>query len=80
MPENKIASPLKTIRTFCLECSGSPSEVRLCPCKNCRLYDFRLGHDPRREKKQLSDDQRNNLRKRLQNKKSPVDTGQELDF
>lgn len=41
------ADVIKTIRTFCIECSGgSLMEVRLCPIKRCPLYPFRMGKDP----------------------------------
>ena len=42
-------TPLKAIRAKCLECaSGHPKEVRLCPSKNCPLYQFRMGNNPNR--------------------------------
>ena len=37
-------TPVQSIRKYCLDCCcGSPKEVRLCPCKDCFLYTFRLG-------------------------------------
>ena len=45
----KILSPLKAIRANCLDCMcDQPSEVRLCPCENCPLYLYRMGHNPNR--------------------------------
>jgi hypothetical protein len=45
----KILSPLKAIRAKCLDCMcDQPSEVRLCPCENCALYPYRMGHNPNR--------------------------------
>jgi hypothetical protein len=42
-------TPIRAIRKFCLECSGgSVKEVRECIIKDCLLYDFRLGRNPRR--------------------------------
>jgi len=42
--ENKITSPIKAIRAFCIECmGGQSSEVKSCPSKKCPLYDFRMG-------------------------------------
>ncbi len=41
-------TPMKAIRAKCLECSnGQPKEVRLCPCKDCALYPYRMGHRPK---------------------------------
>jgi hypothetical protein len=38
---------LKTIRRKCIDCSGgSTTEVRLCPCKTCALWPFRMGVNP----------------------------------
>jgi len=43
-------SPLRAIRGKCLDCSvGSKKEVRLCPIKDCPLYGYRLGHNPKRK-------------------------------
>ena len=46
----KKFTPLKAIRTYCLECSnGSPKEVKLCPITDCPLYLYRLGRNPSRK-------------------------------
>lgn len=40
-------TPLRAIRKKCLDCSGgSRKEVRECPCRDCPLYLYRLGHNP----------------------------------
>ena len=45
----KRLSPLKSIRKYCLECSGdSWMEVKLCVIEECHLYPYRLGHRPKR--------------------------------
>ena len=42
-------SALKAVRAFCLECcGGSYKEVKLCPAQRCPLYDYRLGHRPKK--------------------------------
>lgn len=42
-------TPLKAIRAKCLDCMcEQPSEVRLCPCEDCPLYPYRMGHNPSR--------------------------------
>jgi len=49
---NKIKrlTPMKAIRKKCLDCSNEqPSEVRHCLVTDCALYQYRLGHNPKRE-------------------------------
>lgn len=42
---NKILTPLKAIRAYCLGCClYSKREVKLCSTKDCPLYRYRLGH------------------------------------
>ena len=73
-----LKSPLKTIRDHCLECGGTYAEVERCPCeKNCCLWPYRFGHDPKRAPRNLSDAQRQIMRERLARKNSPVSTGLE---
>lgn len=44
----KKITPMKAIRRKCLECSnGSSNEVRLCPCTECPLFEYRFGHRPK---------------------------------
>lgn len=47
MRERKY-TPLRAIRRNCLDCSGSPTEVRLCTVEECPLYAFRFGTQPSR--------------------------------
>lgn len=45
-------TPLKSIREKCLDCSGgSPKEVRLCPVKDCPIYQYRHGLRPETARK-----------------------------
>lgn len=45
----KHLTPLKAIRTKCLDCSAfQPKEVRLCPDKECSLFPYRFGKNPNR--------------------------------
>lgn len=79
MANENLKSPLQTIRAHCLDCSGTSYEVEKCPCdKTCKLWPYRFGKDPRREKHILTDEQREKLRERLGKKRKPVDTGVEL--
>ena len=62
---SKTMTPMKAIRAKCLDCCGGQySEVKLCLCINCPLYDFRLGKNPNRKPRNLSDEQREALRER----------------
>ena len=46
----KRLTPIKAIRTKCLECCcGQVKEVRECVVKNCALYPYRMGHRPKDE-------------------------------
>ncbi len=47
--EQKLPTPLKSIRFKCLECCcDSPYEVKLCTATNCPLYPYRFGKNPNR--------------------------------
>ena len=38
----------KAIRQKCLECSAwQEKEVRLCPAKDCALWPYRMGRNPK---------------------------------
>lgn len=42
-----MKTPIKSIREYCLSCSGdSANEVRLCVNPRCKLYPYRLGKRP----------------------------------
>lgn len=59
-------SVLKAIRAKCLDCSGnSPSEVRECGITHCALHPYRMGKNPFRKKRELSEEQREALAERL---------------
>jgi len=46
----KVLTPPKAIHAKCLNCSGDqPKEVRLCPLRDCALWNYRMGHRPRPE-------------------------------
>jgi len=47
------------IRAMCLQCMGGSShEVLLCASSPCPLWPFRCGTDPFREKREMTDEQR----------------------
>jgi len=59
-------TPIKAIRQYCLSCSnGSPKEVRFCVIPECPLYPYRLGKNPNRKKRTLSQKEKDEIRERL---------------
>ena len=56
---DEIRNPIKAIRAKCLDCCCySANEVKLCPAAECPLHPFRLGKNPFRTKRELSEEQR----------------------
>ena len=50
MTEAKPTTPIRAIRAKCLDCCANQAqEVRLCPCYDCPLYPYRMGHNPNRK-------------------------------
>jgi len=79
MKYKNLCSPLQTIRAHCLSCSDTAHEVELCPCeKQCKLWPYRFGTDPRREKRVLSDEQRAKLREQLTRGKTTAINGEKI--
>ena len=57
-------SPLKALRLRCLDCCiGSAHEVKHCGAVKCPSWPFRLGQNPWRKKRQISDNQLAALRR-----------------
>lgn len=71
-PETSRTNPVKAIRLKCLDCSGgSSTEVEKCTLTNCALYPFRLGKNPFRTKRELTEEQKQVIRERFaKNKES----------
>ena len=66
MEGNKIVSPLKAIKVYCYRCSGdSHAEVKRCTGEDCPLFMFRMGKNPYRKKKVLTEEQRNKAAERF---------------
>lgn len=43
-----VLTPIKAIRAKCLDCMcGNSAEVRRCPCEDCSLFPYRMGHRPK---------------------------------
>jgi hypothetical protein len=63
---HREANPLKAIRARCLDCCcGSGPEVRKCTAVACPSWPFRMGVNPFREKRVLSDEQKRAMTDRL---------------
>ena len=61
-----ITNPVKAIRAFCLECScGSTSEIKECPVNKCPLYPFRFGKNPYRQRREMTEEEKQVLADRL---------------
>ena len=58
----KATSPLRAIRVHCLWCcKESQQEVKLCTAEECVLHPFRMGKNPFRKQKTLSEEQKQAL-------------------
>ena len=63
---NEITNPVKAIRAYCLECScGAVSEVTNCPVYKCPLYPFRFGKNPYRQRREMTEEEKQVLADRL---------------
>lgn len=50
---------LAVIRAHCVECSGgSTAEARRCTAVSCNLWPFRMSHNPFREAREMTEEQR----------------------
>lgn len=64
--ETQNLTPIKAIRQHCLSCSnGSSKEVKICVIPECPLYPYRLGKNPNRKKRTLSQKEKDEIRDRL---------------
>ncbi len=61
------AKPVLTaLRERCIDCSGgNTAEVRRCTALGCPLWPFRMGTNPWRAERELSDEQREAMAERL---------------
>jgi hypothetical protein len=63
---HREANPLKALRLRCLDCCcGSAPEVRKCTAVACPSWPFRMGTNPFRAKRVLSDEQKQAMAQRL---------------
>ena len=74
MPEQKAqTNPTKVIREKCLDCCcGSIKEVKLCAAERCPLWPWRMGKNPYRKARVLTDEQKAAMRDRLNGQKAAL--------
>ena len=72
--EEKRLTPIKAIRTKCLDCCcGNSNEVKLCTCTGCALYPYREGHNPFIQKQEWTEERKAAQKARMaQNIHSPI--------
>ena len=59
-------NPVKAIRDFCIDCCGGSREtVKVCPSEKCALYPFRMGKNPFRQKREMTEEQKKAIADRL---------------
>jgi hypothetical protein len=62
----EITNPVKAIRAKCLECSnGATAEVKECPVVKCPLHPFRMGKNPYRQRREMTEEEKQVLADRL---------------
>ena len=65
-PETSNTNPVKAIRMKCIDCSGgSRREAERCQVKGCALYPFRMGRNPFRSRREMSEEQKAAAAERL---------------
>ena len=64
--QGNVTSPLKAIKFYCLDCSsGNRAVVKACELVKCPLYVFRMGHNPFRRGRELTEEERKAAAERL---------------
>lgn len=66
-------NPVKVIREKCLDCCcGSIKEVKLCTAERCPLWPWRMGKNPYRKVRVLTDEQKAAMCDRLNGQKAAL--------
>lgn len=85
---DQITNPVKAIRAKCLDCCcGSTAEVAWCSVIGCALHPFRFGKNPYRQRREMTEEERQVLRDRLREARKNIgssvdksETQGEIDF
>lgn len=60
------SNPLKAIREKCIDCCcGSLAEVKDCVTERCALFPYRMGKNPYRKRREMTEEQKQVLADRL---------------
>lgn len=71
-------NPVKAIREKCIDCCcGSTLEVKECTVEQCPLFPYRLGKNPFRQKREMTDEERKALGDRLREARKSNDDDEE---
>ena len=63
---DNITNPVKAIRAKCIDCCcGSTAEIKECSAVKCPLYPFRFGKNPYRQRREMTEEQKQVLADRL---------------
>ena len=65
MEKEEKMTPLKAIKLHCKECMGFESNPKECNIQTCHLFQFRLGKDMLKEKREISEEQRLKMKENL---------------
>ena len=77
---NEITNPVRAIRAHCMECSnGSSAEVKSCPVYKCPLHPFRFGKNPYRQRREMTEEQRQVLADRLKEARKSIGSSVEKE-
>lgn len=71
--EKVQTNPVKVIREKCIDCCcGSVYEVAKCTAEKCPLHPWRMGKNPYRKARALTDEQKAAMRERLNGPKTAL--------
>lgn len=67
MKDEQRTSPLKAIKQYCRTqcCCDDMDSWKNCQIEDCQLHPFRLGKNPFRKKRKMTDEQRKKIANRL---------------
>ena len=66
--KNSQKNPVKAIRAKCIDCCGAEDynkRIAECDIVKCALHPFRMGKNPYRQKKQISEEQKEKFSDRM---------------
>lgn len=80
MTSDLITNPVKAIRAKCLDCCcGSTAEVASCSVTGCALFPFRIGKNPYRQRREMTDQEKLALADRLKEARKNINSSAEKE-